>query len=64
MVRWKTISQHIPVASIDLPKAKLVFRDLGGEKSLRSIWDKYYNDVNAIGNKCTNQIGSYLSADQ
>lgn len=36
------------LASIELPKAKLVFRDLGGEKSLRSIWDKYYSDVNAI----------------
>eukprot|EP01102_Stenamoeba_stenopodia_P019066 TRINITY_DN7096_c0_g1_i1.p1 TRINITY_DN7096_c0_g1~~TRINITY_DN7096_c0_g1_i1.p1 ORF type:complete len:190 (-),score=30.67 TRINITY_DN7096_c0_g1_i1:64-633(-) len=36
------------LATVDVPKAKLIFRDLGGEKSLRSIWEKYYGDVNAI----------------
>jgi len=36
------------IGNIDAGRAKLVFWDLGGQSSLRTIWDKYYTEAHAI----------------
>eukprot|EP01132_Coremiostelium_polycephalum_P011144 gene11144-13652_t len=43
----------IPTVGLNIAKilyedVKLILWDLGGQKQLRSIWDKYYTDVHAI----------------
>ncbi|KAK4799558.1 hypothetical protein SAY86_024923 [Trapa natans] len=36
------------VGRVELPNAKLVFWDLGGQPGLRSIWEKYYEEAHAV----------------
>lgn len=36
------------IGRVELPNAKLVFWDLGGQLGLRSIWEKYYEEAHAV----------------
>ncbi|KAK4749704.1 hypothetical protein SAY87_027153 [Trapa incisa] len=36
------------IGRVELPNAKLVFWDLGGQPGLRSIWEKYYEEAHAV----------------
>lgn len=36
------------LGKVDVKRARINFWDLGGQSSLRSIWDKYYDDCHAI----------------
>lgn len=36
------------VAKIETKYSNLVFWDLGGQKSLRGIWEKYYDQCHAL----------------
>ena|SRR6266478_3019030 len=37
-----------PAGKIALPSAMLQFWDLGGQRGIRSIWPKYYDDCHAV----------------
>jgi ADP-ribosylation factor related protein 1 len=37
-----------PAGKITLPSAVLQFWDLGGQRGIRSIWPKYYDDCHAV----------------
>ncbi len=36
------------MAKVDIEKAKMIFWDVGGQVSLRALWDKYYGDAHAL----------------
>eukprot|EP00808_Paulinella_micropora_P028122 g61791.t1 len=36
------------IGRLDLPEAKLMIWDLGGQDSLRVLWDKYYAETHAV----------------
>jgi len=36
------------IGRIEVDRCKLIFWDLGGQWSLRSIWDKYYEECHAL----------------
>ncbi len=38
----------IPVGKITLPSTILKFWDLGGQRGIRSIWHRYYDDCHAV----------------
>jgi len=37
-----------PVGKITLPSTILQFWDLGGQRDIRSIWEKYYSECHAV----------------
>ena len=37
-----------PVGKISLPSTILQFWDLGGQRDIRSIWSKYYEECHAV----------------
>jgi ADP-ribosylation factor related protein 1 len=39
---------NILVARITVKDKRLILWDLGGQRSLRSIWKKYYSDATAL----------------
>jgi ADP-ribosylation factor related protein 1 len=39
---------HRPVGKISLPSTTLHFFDLGGQRDIRSIWPKYYDECHAV----------------
>lgn len=41
---WLTAS----VGKISLPSTTLLFYDLGGQRDIRSIWEKYYDECHAV----------------
>ncbi|OWZ64359.1 hypothetical protein AYX15_03837 [Cryptococcus neoformans] len=41
-----TIGQNI--GKISLPSTTLLFYDLGGQRDIRSIWEKYYDECHAV----------------
>ena len=36
------------LAKIQMKGSKIVFWDLGGQKKMRSIWERYYKEANAV----------------
>eukprot|EP00898_Chlorokybus_atmophyticus_P006876 jgi/Chlat1/718/Chrsp104S01199 len=36
------------IGRVEVRKAKLIFWDLGGQASLQTIWDKYFEEANAV----------------
>lgn len=38
----------LPVGKISLPSTILQFWDLGGQRDIRSIWSKYYDECHAV----------------
>eukprot|EP00002_Diphylleia_rotans_P037605 TRINITY_DN8418_c0_g1_i1.p1 TRINITY_DN8418_c0_g1~~TRINITY_DN8418_c0_g1_i1.p1 ORF type:complete len:137 (+),score=23.62 TRINITY_DN8418_c0_g1_i1:72-482(+) len=36
------------IGKFDVSRAKVILWDLGGQSSLRSIWDKYYNEADGV----------------
>lgn len=36
------------VGVISLPNTRLQFNDLGGQRGIRSIWHRYYDDCHAV----------------
>lgn len=53
-MRWLTLTCAIIteppglVGKISLPSSILQFWDLGGQRGIRSIWPKYYEDCHAV----------------
>ena len=45
---------HVPptvglnIGKLDIGNSKLVVWDLGGQKTMRVIWDKYYSEAHAV----------------
>ena len=37
-----------PVGKISLPSTTLNFFDLGGQRDIRRIWEKYYDECHAV----------------
>ena len=43
-----TVLNTLLVGKITLPSTILKFWDLGGQKGIRSIWPRYYDDCHAV----------------
>src|SRR5882757_4274183 len=43
-----TVLNTLAVGKITLPSTILKFWDLGGQKGIRSIWPRYYDDCHAV----------------
>lgn len=46
--RGRSAEQPCPVGKISLPSTTLHFFDLGGQRDIRSIWPKYYDECHAV----------------
>ena len=46
--RDKCLCLTRPVGKISLPSTTLHFFDLGGQRDIRSIWPKYYDECHAV----------------
>lgn len=50
MLKYPMFQLHVPdiVGKISLPSTTLNFFDLGGQRDIRQIWEKYYDECHAV----------------